>query len=238
MTETNGTPPDASGPTPGSAAPQGDSPASTAPHDPAPHSTAPHNPAPHNPAPHYFRRGPVVMLVIAALIVAVDQIAKVLAVANLEDSRPIELIGDTVRLVLLRNPGAAFSMGTEFTVVLSIVATVVVAGLLWFSRRVHSRWWAWGLGLILGGAAGNLVDRYFRAPGILQGHVVDYMAVGWWPVFNVADASLVTGVIVVAVAVFRNVDFDGSRVSETLAGDKKAPAGSAAPADEKDPADG
>lgn len=238
MTETNGTPPDASGPTPGSAAPQGDPPASTAPHDPAPHSTAPHNPAPHNPAPHYFRRGPVVMLVIAALIVAVDQIAKVLAVANLEDSRPIELIGDTVRLVLLRNPGAAFSMGTEFTVVLSIVATVVVAGLLWFSRRVHSRWWAWGLGLILGGAAGNLVDRYFRAPGILQGHVVDYMAVGWWPVFNVADASLVTGVIVVAVAVFRNVDFDGSRVSETLAGDKKAPAGSAAPADEKDPADG
>lgn len=233
MTETNGTPPDASGPTPGSAAPQGDPPASTAPHDPAPHSTAPHNPA-----PHYFRRGPVVMLVIAALIVAVDQIAKVLAVANLEDSRPIELIGDTVRLVLLRNPGAAFSMGTEFTVVLSIVATVVVAGLLWFSRRVHSRWWAWGLGLILGGAAGNLVDRYFRAPGILQGHVVDYMAVGWWPVFNVADASLVTGVIVVAVAVFRNVDFDGSRVSETLAGDKKAPASSAAPADEKDPADG
>lgn len=236
MTETNGTPPDASGPTPGSAAPQGDSPASTAPHDPAPH----------NRAPHYFRGGPVVMLVIAALIVAVDQIAKVLAVANLEDSRPIELIGDTVRLVLLRNPGAAFSMGTEFTVVLSIVATVVVAGLLWFSRRVHSRWWAWGLGLILGGAAGNLVDRYFRAPGILQGHVVDYMAVGWWPVFNVADASLVTGVIVVAVAVFRNVDFDGSRVSEALAGDKKAPAGStapgerdpAAPAHEKDPADG
>ena len=233
MTETNGTPPDASGPTPGSAAPQGDPPASTAPHDPVPHSTAPHNPA-----PHYFRRGPVVMLVIAALIVAVDQIAKVLAVANLEDSRPIELIGDTVRLVLLRNPGAAFSMGTEFTVVLSIVATVVVAGLLWFSRRVHSRWWAWDLGLILGGAAGNLVDRYFRAPGILQGHVVDYMAVGWWPVFNVADASLVTGVIVVAVAVFRNVDFDGSRVSETLAGDKKAPAGSADPAPKKDSADG
>lgn len=228
MTETNGTPPE---------------PASTAPHDPArrdtaPPNPAPHNTAPHNRAPHYFRGGPVVMLVIAALIVAIDQIAKVLAVANLEDSRPIELIGDTVRLVLLRNPGAAFSMGTEFTVVLSIVATVVVAGLLWFSRRVHSRWWAWGLGLILGGAAGNLVDRYFRAPGILQGHVVDYMAVGWWPVFNVADASLVTGVIVVAVAVFRNVDFDGSRVSEALAGDKKAPAAPAAPAHEKDPADG
>ncbi|MBB1038691.1 signal peptidase II, partial [Dietzia natronolimnaea] len=81
----------------------------------------------------------------------------------------------------------------------------------WFSRRVHSRWWAWGLGLILGGAAGNLVDRYLRSPGVLRGHVVDFVSVGWWPVFNVADSSLVVGVIVVAVAVFRGVEFDGSR---------------------------
>lgn len=176
-------------------------------------------------APDHFRRGPVAMLLIAAVIIAVDQITKVLAVANLEGSRPIELVGETVRLVLLRNPGAAFSMGTDFTMVLSIVATVVVAGLLWFSRRVHSRWWAWGLGLILGGAAGNLVDRYFRAPGILEGHVVDFMSIGWWPVFNVADSCLVAGVIVVAVAVLRNIDFDGTRVSET-------------PAAKKDPANG
>ena len=204
MTETNGTPPDAPGPTPGSAAPQGASTAST--------------------APHYFRAGPVVMLAVAAVIVTIDQIAKVLAVAKLEKAQPVELIGDTVRLVLLRNPGAAFSMGTEFTVVLTVIATVVVAGLIWYSRRVHSRWWAWGLGLILGGAAGNLVDRYFRAPGVLQGHVVDYVSVGWWPVFNVADSCLVAGVIVVAVAVFRNVDVTGSRVSDTLAVEKKAPA--------------
>ncbi|UVE95042.1 signal peptidase II [Dietzia sp. B32] len=224
MTETNGTPPDAPGPTPGSAAPQDASPASTAPHNPAHH-----NPAPHNPLPHYFRHGPVVMLVIAAVIILIDQVAKVLAVANLENARPVELVGDTVRLVLLRNPGAAFSMGTEFTVVLSIIATVVVAGLIWFSRRVHSRWWAWGLGLILGGAAGNLVDRYLRAPGILQGHVVDYVSIGWWPVFNVADSCLVAGVIVVAVAVFRNIDVDGSRVS--------GHSGAAGEA-ERDPADG
>lgn len=151
------------------------------------------------------------MLAVAAVIVLVDQIAKVVAVATLEGGRPVRIIGDSVRLVLLRNPGAAFSMGTESTVVLSLVATAVVLGLLWFSRRVHSRWWAWGLGLILGGAAGNLVDRYFRAPGILQGHVVDYVSVGWWPVFNVADSCLVAGVIVVAVAVLRGMDIDGSR---------------------------
>lgn len=181
MTETNGTRSDAPGPTP------------------------------HSVKTGYFRAGPVVMLSIAAMIVIVDQITKVLAVAGLEGQQPIRLAGETLRLVLLRNPGAAFSMGTSSTVVLSVVATVVVLGLLWFSRRVHSRWWACGLGLILGGAAGNLADRYFRSPGVLRGHVVDYVSVGWWPVFNVADSCLVAGVIVVAVAVFRGLDYDGSR---------------------------
>ena len=181
MTETNGTRSDATGTTPGGA------------------------------GARYFRAGPVVMLLIAAVIVTADQVTKALAVWGLEGQDPIRIVGDTVRLLLLRNPGAAFSMGTGSTVVLSIVATLVVLGLLWFSRRVHSRWWAWGLGLILGGAAGNLVDRYLRSPGVLRGHVVDFVSVGWWPVFNVADSSLVVGVIVVAVAVFRGVEFDGSR---------------------------
>lgn len=199
MTDTDGTRPDAAG-------------AST--------------PAPRGALPGYFRAGPVVMVGIGAVVVLIDQITKVLAVARLEGADPIDLIGDTVRLVLLRNPGAAFSMGTESTVVLSVLATAVVLGLLWFSRRVHSTWWAWGLGLILGGAAGNLADRYFRAPGILRGHVVDFMSVGWWPVFNVADSCLVAGVIVVAVAVLRNIDFDGSRVS-----DDAAPAAKGGPAD-------
>lgn len=162
----------------------------------------------------YFRAGPVVMLVIAVIVVVADQAAKILAVARMEPGRPVELIGETVRLVLIRNPGAAFSLGTDLTPVLSVVAMLVVLGLVWFSRRVHSRWWAWGLGLILGGAAGNLVDRIFRDPGALHGHVVDYMAVGWWPVFNIADASLVTGVIVIAVAVLRNLDYDGTKVGE------------------------
>ncbi|MBB1031258.1 signal peptidase II [Dietzia sp. SLG310A2-38A2] len=181
MTETNGTRADATGTTPGGA------------------------------GARYFRAGPVVMLLIAAVIVSVDQVTKALAVWGLEGQDPIRIVGDSVRLLLLRNPGAAFSMGTGSTVVLSIVATVVVLGLLWFSRRIHSRWWAWGLGLILGGAAGNLVDRYLRSPGVLRGHVVDFVSVGWWPVFNVADSSLVVGVIVVAVAVFKAVEFDGSR---------------------------
>lgn len=189
MTDTNGTRSDESGHTPDTTEPP---------------STA----------PGYFKAGPVVMLMIGAIVVVLDQIAKIVAVVTLEPGRPVELIGETVRLVLIRNPGAAFSMGTDLTPVLSVVAILVVLGLLWFSRRVHSRWWAWGLGLILGGAAGNLVDRVLRDPGALHGHVVDYMAVGWWPVFNIADACLVTGVIVVAVAVLRNIDYDGSLVSD------------------------
>ena len=174
----------------------------------------------------YFRAGPVVMLAIAALIVLMDQVTKVIAVAALEGEQPIRIVGDTVRLLLLRNPGAAFSLGTESTVVLSILATVVVAGLIWFSRRVHARWWAWGLGLILGGAAGNLVDRFVRSPGVLRGHVVDFVSVGWWPVFNVADSCLVAGVLVVAVAVWKGVDFDGSRQGEgaATAGGRHVPA--------------
>ena len=171
-------------------------------------------PAPDVVHPGYFRAGPVLMLVLAAVLVVVDQLTKIAAVAALEGQQPIRLVGETVRLVLLRNPGAAFSMGTGSTVVLSVIATAVVLGLLWFSRRVRSTWWAWGLGLILGGAAGNLVDRYFRDPGILRGHVVDFVSVGWWPVFNVADSCLVAGVIVVSVAVLRGLDFDGSRESD------------------------
>lgn len=189
MTDTNGALPDATGPTPDTAEPA-------------------------SAAPGYFKAGPVVMLVIAAVAVIADQATKILAVFALEPGRPVELIGETVRLVLIRNPGAAFSMGTELTAVLSVVALVVVVGLLWFSRRVHSRWWAWGLGLVLGGAAGNLVDRLLRDPGVLRGHVVDFMSVGWWPVFNVADSCLVAGVIVIAVAVARNIDYDGSLVMD------------------------
>lgn len=185
MTETNDTRSDAPGPTPGRA------------------------------GAGYFRAGPAAMLALGAVIVIVDQLTKVLAVAGLEGQQPIRLAGETVRLVLLRNPGAAFSMGTGSTVALSVVATVVVLGLVWFSRRVHSRWWACGLGLILGGAAGNLVDRYLRSPGVLRGHVVDFVSVCWWPVFNVADSCLVAGVIVVAVAVLRGVDYDGSRTPAT-----------------------
>ena len=97
-----------------------------------------------------------------------------LAVRLLTPGQPVSIIGDTVTWTLVRNSGAAFSMATGYTWVLTLIATGVVIGIIWMGRRLVSPWWALGLGMILGGAMGNLVDRFFRSPGPLRGHVVDF----------------------------------------------------------------
>lgn len=150
--------------------------------------------------PEGGRRAGAAMVAIGAVVVLVDQLVKNWALGSLDDG-PINVIGDFFRLLLVFNSGAAFSMGENATPVFSILATVVVLGLLWFATRVRNEWWAIGLGLILGGAAGNLGDRIFRAPSFLHGHVVDYLSFGAFPVFNIADASLTVGVVVIALAV-------------------------------------
>src|ERR1700756_5071633 len=129
------------------------------------------------------------LLSVAAVVLTLDIVTKVIAVKLLPPGQPVSIIGDTVTWTLVRNSGAAFSMATGYTWVLTLIATGVVVGIFWMGRRLVSPWWAVGLGLILGGATGNLVDRFFRAPGPLRGHVVDFLSVGWWPVFNVAGAS-------------------------------------------------
>ncbi|MFW0873394.1 signal peptidase II [Rhodococcoides corynebacterioides] len=151
------------------------------------------------------------LLTVAAVVLAADLLTKIAAVAFVEPGRPVSIVGDTVELVLYRNPGAAFSLATGMTWVLTLVAVAVVIGVIRIGRTLRSPWWALGLGLILGGALGNLVDRFFRSPGPLQGHVVDFVSVGWWPVFNVADSSIVCGaVLLVALSLF-GVEPDGSR---------------------------
>ncbi|WP_308251596.1 signal peptidase II [Rhodococcoides kroppenstedtii] len=151
------------------------------------------------------------LLTVAAVVLAADLLTKIAAVAFIEPGRPVSIVGDTVELVLYRNPGAAFSIATGMTWVLTLVAVAVVIGVIKIGRTLRSPWWALGLGLILGGALGNLIDRFFRSPGPLQGHVVDFVSVGWWPVFNVADSSIVCGaVLLVALSLF-GVEPDGSR---------------------------
>lgn len=105
----------------------------------------------------------------AAVVLALDIVTKVLAVKLLTPGQPVSIIGDTVTWTLVRNSGAAFSMATGYTWVLTLVALGVVVGIIWMGRRLVSPWWAIGLGMILGGALGNLVDRFFRSPGPLRG---------------------------------------------------------------------
>src|ERR1700754_2215484 len=155
---------------------------------------------PSTPSATVTAAGPKVVLlaVIAVLVLAADIITKTVAVAQLENRAPLELLGGLVYLQLVRNPGAAFSLATGYTWVLTIVAIAVVVVIIRVARRLRSVGWGTALGLVLGGALGNLTDRIFRAPGPLQGHVVDIVSLfapdgRVWPVFNMAESSLVTG---------------------------------------------
>ena len=159
-------------------------------------------------APQTPRRRQPLLLSIAAVVLALDIVTKVLAVKLLTPGQPVPIIGDTVTWTLVRNSGAAFSMATGYTWMLTLIASAVVVGIFWMGRRLVSAWWAVGLGMILGGAMGNLVDRFFRSPGPLRGHVVDFLSIGWWPVFNVADPSVVGGAILLVTLSALGFDFD------------------------------
>lgn len=153
----------------------------------------------------------VVLAVTALAAYLLDLLTKTLAVAYLDPADPVQIIGDTVTLTLIRNSGAAFSMATGYTWILTFVALAVVAVIIRYSRRLGSLGWVIGLGLVLGGALGNLTDRIFREPGPLRGHVVDFVSVGWWPVFNVADSAVVCGAVLLVVLTLLGYDYDGSR---------------------------
>ena len=159
-------------------------------------------------SPPVPRRRQPLLLSVAAVVLALDIVTKVLAVRLLTPGQPVPIIGDTVTWTLVRNSGAAFSMATGYTWMLTLIASAVVVGIVWMGRRLVSTWWAIGLGMILGGAMGNLVDRFFRAPGPLRGHVVDFLSIGWWPVFNVADPSVVGGAILLVTLSALGFDFD------------------------------
>jgi signal peptidase II len=146
------------------------------------------------------RRLRVVALTVA-LIVVVDQLTKVWAVSALSDG-PISIIGDTVELHLTRNPGGAFGRFRGMTPILAVLAVVVAIFLLRAVHRARDAWTIAALTLVLGGALGNLSDRFFRSPGVLRGHVVDFIRVGWWPVFNVADSCVTIGAVILIVRSF------------------------------------
>jgi signal peptidase II len=135
----------------------------------------------------------------AAVVVVLDQLTKHWALQALAD-RPIDLVG-SLRLKLVYNDGAAFSLGGGNTTLISLIGLVVVAIIVRLGWRAEGRLWAIGFGIVLGGALGNLTDRAFRrGDGVLGGYVVDFVDLQWWPVFNVADAALWVGIAVCLLA--------------------------------------
>jgi signal peptidase II len=140
-----------------------------------------------------------VIIAIALVVVAADQLTKWWAETTLVDGKVIPLIDGFLRFELVYNPGAAFGLGTGFTGVLAILAVIVAVAIAWYAWRVRSGWWALVLGLVLGGAITHSGDRLFRDPGFLQGHVVDFIGYGDWFIGNVADIAIVGGAILGAV---------------------------------------
>jgi signal peptidase II len=148
---------------------------------------------------------------VAVVVVALDLLTKHLVVAELEGRDPIRLLGGALLLNVSRNSGAAFSFAEGATVVFTAVAVAVIVVIVRTARRLGSSSWALSLGLLLGGAAGNLVDRLFRAPGVGRGAVVDFIDFRVWPVFNLADSAIVVGGALAVLLSMRGVELDGSR---------------------------
>jgi signal peptidase II len=152
----------------------------------------------------------VALLVVAALAYGIDLISKLLVVAKLEHHAPVEILGDWLQLEVIRNPGAAWGVGEAYTIVFTVIATAVIVVIVRLARKLYSLPWAIALGLLLGGALGNLTDRIFRAPGVFKGAVVDFIAPAHYPVFNLADSAIVCGGILIVILSFRGVDPDGT----------------------------
>ena len=148
---------------------------------------------------------------VAISVWLLDQATKWIAVARLDGHDSITLIPNVLSLTFLRNAGAAFGMAAGLTVVLSALAVVVCAFVIRAASRLRDKGWAIGLGLLLAGAMGNLTDRIFRDPAPFQGHVVDFIHLNHWPVFNVADIALTFAAVVVFWRTWRGIGIDGSR---------------------------
>ncbi|HEY3549381.1 MAG TPA: signal peptidase II [Propionicimonas sp.] len=147
-----------------------------------------------------------------------DLVVKNAVIANLDPQHPIPLLGGLVTLQLIRNPGAAFSMGENFTVLLTIIAiAALIAVLVFIVPRLRHVGWAVTIGCLLAGIAGNLTDRLFREPGPFHGHVVDFIQLPNFAIFNVADMFITAAAVIgIWLSMITQVSFDGTRLKETV----------------------
>ncbi|MFD7745690.1 signal peptidase II [Streptomyces sp. NPDC059698] len=156
------------------------------------------------------KRKILVLLAVAVVAYLLDLATKMIVVAKLEHQPPIDVIGDWLQFRAIRNAGAAFGFGEAFTVIFTIIAAGVIVVIIRLARKLHSLPWAVALGLLLGGALGNLTDRLFRAPGVFEGAVVDFIAPKHFAVFNLADSAIVCGGILIVILSFKGLDPDGT----------------------------
>lgn len=151
------------------------------------------------------------------MVVTLDQVTKALVVAKLPEGVVVPVLGNALQFLSVRNPGAAFSFAVNMTWVFSLISAAVVVAIVVYARRIRSMWWAIVLGMLLGGALGNLSDRLFREPGFGRGHVVDFISTPWMmpAIYNVADSFICVSMVVFVLLVILGVNLDGTRaVSE------------------------
>ncbi len=157
-------------------------------------------------------RALVVLTACAVLALGLDQLSKALILSSMEVRESIPVLGEALRFTLVKNPGAAFSLASGFTWILSAIAVGVIVFIVIFARRIRSVAWAVVFGLLLGGALGNLTDRLLREPGFGEGHVVDFLHVWGFPaIFNVADVAICTAMGLFMLLTIRGVRLDGTR---------------------------
>jgi signal peptidase II len=173
-------------------------------------------------SPGFARRAVAVLAITALVAVVVDQVVKELSTKGLTEGEPVRILGGLVYLSLLRNSGAAFSLGSDYTWIFPLVTLVVIGWIGFMTRKLRSVPWAIALGLVLGGALGNLGDRLFRAPGPFHGHVVDMISLfgpygEHFAVFNIADSCLSVGVVLAVLLELTGRQRDGSRATSRKA---------------------
>jgi signal peptidase II len=148
---------------------------------------------------------------VGLLILFLDQLTKALALQHLTPGEPVDVIGSLLRFNLIRNSGAAFSLGSDYTPYISAIQITVALGVVYLSRKLGSVGWAVAFGFLFGGAVGNITDRIFREPSPFHGHVVDFLQTPHWAIFNVADMAVTSAAILLVIQTLRGIKLDGTK---------------------------
>ncbi|WP_199237931.1 signal peptidase II [Kribbella steppae] len=148
---------------------------------------------------------------VGLLILFLDQLTKALALAHLTPGEPVNVIGSFLKFNLIRNSGAAFSLGSDYTPYISAIQITVALGVAYLSRKLGSIGWAVAFGLLFGGAVGNIIDRIFREPSPFHGHVIDFLQTPHWAIFNIADMAVTSAAVLLVIQTLRGVRLDGTK---------------------------